>query len=732
MANKNWFGFTVSHQFIITWLSLASFLHNILMNGANNVIISSLQKEFYLSSRETGSYVSIYDVGSLFSAVVIPFVSAHGSKPRWISFGMVMLFVGCQVTVIPHFLRKSAINEAAKDNSIELCNNPSYKPMIVQYSQVVSFVNESSQQPEIVQPIATKSFFQLKHLLYVGNIINGLSSASMTSLAFSYIEDIAPAKRSAVYESVYYATGALGMGVGFIITSNCLLFHTDFNRPDNVLPDWLQSNHPNWIGAWWLPFIIFGFIALLLAIVIFLFPRKIENDDSDNESEITHRELTKDDLKNSSELVKLNDNKPKSDFKENEFEATVNGNNLISTLQVTGSIISMNKVGFYTSQEVIDGKKEVSSLKLSDDSSDAANTSSSYIGLLKKTGSLFLNPVYVFILIASTIEGLLQNSFLAFASLFLEYQYRISSGYAALIIGFLSIPPLIFGGLLSGYICKRLKNDTVSCFKFITMILFVNVIIYSGFLIYCQQPVLISSTNHQDFTTLLQEHGINSSSQSCYKTASSCNCDTGIFKPVCLKGSRDIYFQSPCLAGCKNYTKHTSDKQDFYSDCSQSQCQHYFDQTLHETSGQFVDGLCPNSSCTVKLVVTYTCIFFLMLLNALLFLPYLKVTIGSVNSKEMNTIVLGLKQFFMNALGTIPGPILFGSVIDLTCNYWHTDSSGQRVCKMYNNQKFAMGFGMLGMGFKTICFVLMLFSLIISIRKRRNRTNNDKETAIKQ
>ena len=117
MATHRWLGLNVSHQFIIIWLSLAAFLHNILMNGANNVIISSLQKEFYLSSRETGSYVSIYDVGSLVSAVVIPFVSASGSKPRWIAFGMVMLFIGCQITVLPHFFRSSAIS-ASKFTSV--------------------------------------------------------------------------------------------------------------------------------------------------------------------------------------------------------------------------------------------------------------------------------------------------------------------------------------------------------------------------------------------------------------------------------------------------------------------------------------------------------------------------------------------------------------------------------------------------------------------------------------
>ena len=136
-------------------------------------------------------------------------------------------------------------------------------------------------------------------------------------------------------------------------------------------------------------------------------------------------------------------------------------------------------------------------------------------------------------------------------------------------------------------------------------------------------------------------------------------------------------------------------------------------------AAHFIDGLCPAENCTAKLVTTYVCIFLLMLLNALLFLPYLKVLIASVDSNEMNTIGLGLKQFFMNALGTIPGPILFGSLIDASCSYWHTDAQGQRVCKLYDNRVFARNFGSLGIGFKVVCFVLMAVSLAMSVRRRR-------------
>ena len=193
-------------------------------------------------------YVSIYDVGALVSAVVIPFASARGSKPRWISFGMIMLFTGCFINVIPHFLRTSSVS-LTNENSIELCNNTLTNG--VSLNRVSSsLVEQSTEAPHLN---SNQKTFQLKHLLYVANIINGLSSASMTSLAFSYIEDIAPPNLSSIYESIYFAVGALGVGIGFILTSKCLSFHTDINRPDNKLPDWLKPSHPNWIGAWWIP-----------------------------------------------------------------------------------------------------------------------------------------------------------------------------------------------------------------------------------------------------------------------------------------------------------------------------------------------------------------------------------------------------------------------------------------------------------------------------------------------
>lgn len=182
----------------------------------------------------------------------------------------------------------------------------------------------------------------------------------------------------------------------------------------------------------WLPFIIFGFVALLLALVIFLFPKKIDYVETNS----PHKEMSNlDDLKNSSELVKLTngtqghateelDKQSLPEIRgEPEDVKSQNPSSLLNTLEFTGSMLSLKKTGFYASQNMIDERqKNIGSLSSLDEETK------SYNSLFNKTLSLFKNPVYIFLLIVQTIEGLLQNSFLAFASLFLEYQYRLSSG----------------------------------------------------------------------------------------------------------------------------------------------------------------------------------------------------------------------------------------------------------------------------------------------------------------
>lgn len=40
----------------------------------------------------------------------------------------------------------------------------------------------------------------------------------------------------------------------------------------------IKPRDPNWIGAWWLGFLVFGIMAMLSAIPIFIFPRRLSGN----------------------------------------------------------------------------------------------------------------------------------------------------------------------------------------------------------------------------------------------------------------------------------------------------------------------------------------------------------------------------------------------------------------------------------------------------------------------
>ncbi len=480
-------------------------------------------------------------------------------------------------------------------------------------------------------------------------------------------------------------------------------------------PSWLTPSHPNWIGAWWIPFITFGIASLILAAGIYIFPEEVHHQSENDPKGISDPENKAKSIQNGN----LKHPEPRIEVTLCEEENYNNdvphfeNNILLNTLAQTGSLLSMNKLGAESSQFNLNRKEENDEqVKTSflDQNGHVKKTESDkeiMLSLYDKSLLLLQKPVYICAIILAGIESLLQNSFLAFASLFLEYQYRLASGSASLVLGFLSIPPLMIGGLLSGLITKRMNDKPTSCLKFLACVLFFNLIVYAGFIVYCKEPTLISQRS---------ELSVNSK----FSVADNCDCNSKIFKPICLKESDDSFFQSACLAGCSAYDPIN---EHFYN-CTQAPSTFQFETNHYDNSTRpinfFRDGLCETEGCMFRLVVSYSCIALLMFLNALTFLPYLKVTIGCINEKEMNSLGLGIKQFFMTAFGTIPGPILFGSVIDSTCTYWHTDLSNQSVCKMYDNKNFALGMGLLGIGFKFICFVLVILSYFM-LKKNKSR-----------
>ena len=58
----------------------------------------------------------------------------------------------------------------------------------------------------------------------------------------------------------------------------------------------------------------------------------------------------------------------------------------------------------------------------------------------------------------------------------------------------------------------------------------------------------------------------------------------------------------------------------------------------------------------------------------------------------MKTFALGVQWLVIRAAGTIPGPILFGTFIDLTCILWQVRQCDktQGSCWLYDSEQMAI------------------------------------------
>ena len=74
-----------------------------IVNGMVNVGITSIEKRFDLDSTEAGLDSSCYDIATVICLIPVGYFGEHGSKPRWLGFGALIMGVGAFVLALPHF-----------------------------------------------------------------------------------------------------------------------------------------------------------------------------------------------------------------------------------------------------------------------------------------------------------------------------------------------------------------------------------------------------------------------------------------------------------------------------------------------------------------------------------------------------------------------------------------------------------------------------------------------------
>ncbi|CAL8326376.1 unnamed protein product [Merluccius merluccius] len=314
---------------------------------------------------------------------------------------------------------------------------------------------------------------------------------------------------------------------------------------------------------------------------------------------------------------------------------------------------------------------------------------------------LLKNPTFLFLCLAGATEATLIAGMSTFGPKFLESQFNLSASEAATWFGFIVVPAGGGGTFLGGYIVKRLNLRCRGIIRFCMLCALVSLLAIFIFLIHCPNVPMAGITEpyHSAVNRSHQYHLIVGCNVGC-------SCARELYNPVC--GVDSIMYYSPCHAGCStiNHTNAATGKQ-VYSGCS---CVLNTSASSWKEVGVVLAGKCAGSCHHMPAFLS----MFLIVISFtfLCSIPALTATLRCVPDSQ-RSFGLGIQWIVVRTLGSVPGPIAFGSVIDLSCLLWQDKCGEQGSCYLYQNSAMSQYTLVTGIIYKVLGIIFFLLASIL-------------------
>uniref|UniRef100_A0A667ZHL6 Solute carrier organic anion transporter family member n=1 Tax=Myripristis murdjan TaxID=586833 RepID=A0A667ZHL6_9TELE len=321
---------------------------------------------------------------------------------------------------------------------------------------------------------------------------------------------------------------------------------------------------------------------------------------------------------------------------------------------------------------------------------------------------LLKNPTFLFLCLAGATEATLIAGMSTFGPKFLESQFSLSASEAATWFGYMVVPAGGGGTFLGGYIVKRLNLRCRGIIRFCMLCAVVSLLAIFIFLIHCPNVPMAGVTAPYLATHSLTSYNIHTKHSLDEDLTVGCNaacsCVRELYNPVC--GADGVMYYSPCHAGCSsiNHTERSTGRQ-VYSGCS---C--VVGNVSWGEEGLALAGKCGSSCHHMPAFLSF--LFIIISFTFLCSIPALTATLRCVPDSQ-RSFGLGIQWIVVRTLGGIPGPIAFGSVIDISCLLWQDQCGEQGSCYLYQNSAMSQYTLIAGIIYKVLGTVFFMLASIM-------------------
>lgn len=161
--------FMRSAKWFLFWICWVGALQGMIVNGFVNVVITTVEKRFSLTSAEAGLIASCYDIASVICALPVSYLGASGHKPRWVAIGTIIMGLGSFITCLPHFTTPNYIPVGYVNGTDNLC---------------VVGMNDTDTCDEM-----DRSLNGYKYVFYLGQLLHGAGASPFYTLGIAFLDD---------------------------------------------------------------------------------------------------------------------------------------------------------------------------------------------------------------------------------------------------------------------------------------------------------------------------------------------------------------------------------------------------------------------------------------------------------------------------------------------------------------------------------------------------------------
>uniref|UniRef100_A0A8D2MB20 Solute carrier organic anion transporter family member n=1 Tax=Zonotrichia albicollis TaxID=44394 RepID=A0A8D2MB20_ZONAL len=335
--------------------------------------------------------------GNLLIIILVSYFGAKLHRPRIIGAGCLIMSAGTFLIAMPQFFMGRYRYERF---SSTINSTVSLSPCLQDKSQTPLSALEKS-QAKINAGCEKEAGSSMWIYVLLGNLLRGIGETPIQPLGIAYIDDYAVEENAALYIGCVQTVAIIGPIFGFLLGSLCAKLYVDigFVDLDSVT---ISPKDAQWVGAWWLGYLIAGLISILAGIPFWFLPRHLP------------RPQGRKDSSTSSEHSR-----------------------------------------FITEDSKDQGASSWQQAKLAEMAKD----------FLPSLKNLFGNPVYILYLCASIIQFNSLIGMVTYKPKYIEQQYGQTSSKTNFVIGLINIPAVAFGIFSGGLIMKRFGVGVVGAAK---------------------------------------------------------------------------------------------------------------------------------------------------------------------------------------------------------------------------------------------------------------------------